>query len=172
TQYSHTLTVQLYTIGELVDTDVGRTAILRRARFENKRTSLSKEDADLTDNAQLNKAIVREFLTKTFSDRDFTALERWLSPDYIQHNPFIPATRAGLRALVEKYPEGRHYEPGMIIIAEGDLVMAHGRYSGGGGKTLIAADIFRFEGDLIVEHGYVLQAEVQAEKTVAGTARF
>src|SRR3989449_2315820 len=83
----------------------------------------------MTDNAPRNKAIVREFLTKTFSDRDFTALERWLSPDYIQHNPFIPAKRAGLRALVEKYPEGRHYEPGMIIIAEGELVMAHGRRS-------------------------------------------
>src|SRR5256886_8180035 len=67
----------------------------------------------MPDNALRNKAIVREFLTKTFTDRDFTALERWLSPDYIQHNPFIPAKRAGLRALVEKYPEGRHYEPGM-----------------------------------------------------------
>jgi len=126
----------------------------------------------MTDNALRNKAIVREFLTKTFTDRDFTALERWLSPDYIQHNPVIPAKRAGLRALVEKYPEGRHYEPGMIILAEGDLVMAHGRYSGGGGKTLIAADIFRFEGDLIVEHWDVLQEEVPAEKTVAGNAMF
>ena len=95
----------------------------------------------MTDNAQRNKAIVREFLTKTFTDRDFTALERWLSPDYIQHNPFIPAKRAGLRALVEKYPEGRHYEPGMII-AEGDLVMAHGRYSGGGGKRLSPQTFF------------------------------
>ena len=34
----------------------------------------------MTDNAQRNKAIVREFLTKTFTDRDFTALERSLSP--------------------------------------------------------------------------------------------
>jgi predicted SnoaL-like aldol condensation-catalyzing enzyme len=100
----------------------------------------------MTDNVQRNKAIVCEFLTKTFTDRDFTALERWLSPDYIQHNPFIPANRAGLRALVEKYPEGRHYEPGMIIIAEGDLVMA--------------------------QHWDVLQEEVPAEKTVAGNAMF
>ena len=126
----------------------------------------------MTDNALRNKAIVRDFLTKTFTDRDFTALERWVSPDYIQHNPFTPAKRAGLRALVEQYPAGRHYELGMIIIAEGDLVMAHGRYSGGGGKTLIAAGIFRFEGDLIVEHCDVLQEEVPVEKTVAGNAMF
>src|SRR5881296_2337441 len=103
----------------------------------------------MTDNAQRNKAIVREFLTKTFTDREPTAMERWLSPDYIQHNPFIPAKRAGLRALVEEYPEGRHYEPGKNG-ADGDLVMSHGGSSRGGGKTLIAADIFRFEGDLIV----------------------
>src|SRR5438552_18521395 len=129
------------------------------------RTARSKEDGGMTDNAQRNKAIVREFLTKTFTDRDFTHLERWLSPDYSQHTPFIPAKRSGLRTLVERYPAGRHYELGMIIIAEGDLVMAHGRYSGGGGKTLIAADIFRFEGDLIVEHWDVLQEEVPADKT-------
>jgi len=57
------------------------------------------------------------------------------------------------------------------MIAEGDLVMAHGRYSGGG-KTLIAADIFRFEGDRIVEHWDVLQEEVATEKTVAGNPMF
>jgi predicted SnoaL-like aldol condensation-catalyzing enzyme len=126
----------------------------------------------MTDTAARRKAIVLEFLTKTFTDRDFTALDRWLSPDYIQHNPLIPPKRAGLRALVEKYPPGRQYEPGKILIAEGDLVMAHGRYSGGGGKTLIAADIFRFEGDLIVEHWDVLQEEVPTEKTVAGNPMF
>src|SRR5947207_14051927 len=126
----------------------------------------------MTDNALRNKAIVGDFLTKSCTDRDVTALERWLSPDYIQHNPFIPAKRAGLRALVGKYPEGRHYELGTIIIAEGDLVMAHGRYSGGGGRTLIAADIFRFEGDLIVEHWDVLQEEVRVENTVPGKAMF
>jgi predicted SnoaL-like aldol condensation-catalyzing enzyme len=125
----------------------------------------------MTDTATRHKAIVLEFLTKTFTDRDFSALERWLSADYIQHNPLIPGKRAGLRTLVEKYPEGRHYEPGKIILAEGDFVMAHGRYSGGG-KTLIAADIFRFEGDLIVEHWDVLQEEVPTERTVAGNPMF
>jgi len=51
--------------------------------------------------------------------------------------------------------EGGDYEPGVIIV-EGDLVVAHGRYSSGG-KTLIATDFFRFEGDFVVEHWDVLQ---------------
>ncbi len=56
--------------------------------------------------------------------------------------------------------DGCAYEPGRIT-QEGDLVMAHGRYSGGG-KTLVAVDIFRFEGDFIVEQWQVLQEEVPA----------
>lgn len=59
-----------------------------------------------------------------------------------------------------------------MIVAEGDLVMVHGRYSGGGRKTFIAVDIFRFEDDQVVEHWDVLQEEVPAEKTVAGHAMF
>ena len=47
----------------------------------------------MTDNAQRNKAIVREFLTKTFSDRDFTALERWLSTTSSTTLLFPPSER-------------------------------------------------------------------------------
>jgi hypothetical protein len=34
----------------------------------------------MTDNAQRNKAIVREFLTKTFTDRDFREIPTKRSP--------------------------------------------------------------------------------------------
>lgn len=85
----------------------------------------------MADKTTRNKAIIIEVLTKAFTEHNFTALEQWFSPDYIQHNPYIPAKRAGLRGFVEHLPERRHYEPGMIV-AEGDLVKVHGRYSGGG----------------------------------------
>jgi hypothetical protein len=49
----------------------------------------------MTDNAQRNKAIVREFLTKTFTDRDFTALERWLSPDTSSTIRSFPVSERG-----------------------------------------------------------------------------
>ncbi len=125
----------------------------------------------MTENTTRNKAIIIDALTSAYAKRDFTALEQWFSPDYIQHNPFIPGSRAGLRGYVESLPMGRSYEPGRIV-AEGDLVMVHGRYSGGDRKTFIAVDIFRFEGDQVVEHWDVLQEEVPAEKTVAGNAMF
>ena len=48
------------------------------------------------------------------------------------------------------------YEPGMVV-AEGDLVMIHGRYSGWRPKPMIAVDIFRVKDGKLVEHWDVLQ---------------
>ena len=117
------------------------------------------------------KALVVEALTRAFNDRDFSLLEAWWSPEYIQHNPFIPPKREGLRRFVEALPKERRYEYGRVF-ADGDFVIVHGRYSGGGNKTLVAADLFRFENDKVVEHWDVLQEEVPAEKTAAGNPMF
>ena len=113
------------------------------------------------------KAVVVEALTKAFNDRDFSVLEAWWSPEYIQHNPFIPAKRSGLRGFVETLSRERRYEHGRVF-ADGDYVIVHGRYVGGSDKTLVAADIFRFEDDKAIEHWDVLQEEVPAAQTVAG----
>jgi hypothetical protein len=43
-----------------------------------------------------NKAVILEILTTGFSSKDFTALDRYLHPDYVQHNAFIPPAKAGL----------------------------------------------------------------------------
>ncbi|MGW2692663.1 nuclear transport factor 2 family protein [Streptomyces sp. NPDC001296] len=118
-----------------------------------------------------NKAVVLEFLTTAFSSKDFTALDRYLHPDYIQHNPFIPPAKAGLRGFIAGLPDATRYEPGAII-AEGDLVMVHGRYSGAAETPLVGIDIFRFEDGLVAEHWDVLQDEVPASDTVAGNPMF
>ncbi|MFD8764550.1 nuclear transport factor 2 family protein [Streptomyces mirabilis] len=118
-----------------------------------------------------NKAVILEILTTAFSSKDFTALDRYLHPDYVQHNAFIPPAKAGLRGFIAGLPDTTRYEPGAII-AEGDLVMVHGRYSGGVDKPLVGIDIFRFEDGLVVEHWDVLQDEVAAQDTVAGNPMF
>src|ERR1700683_4614131 len=97
------------------------------------------------------KSAIVEVLTSAYARRDFTALEKWFSPDYIQHNPFIPGRRDGLRNYFENLPEGRRYEHSAVL-AEGNIVMIYGRYIGGTAKTLVGADIFRFENDIVVEH--------------------
>ena len=79
-----------------------------------------------------NKAIVLEAFETLFNKRDYTAAERFWSPNYIQHSAHIAPGREGLFNLVRSAPETLHYE-NQLIIAEGDYVIAHGRFTGGEG---------------------------------------
>ena len=63
------------------------------------------------------------------------------------------------------------YEPGMVV-AEGDLVMIHGRHSGWRPKPVIAVDIFRVKDGKLVEHWDGMQEEVPASETKSGNAMF
>ena len=63
------------------------------------------------------------------------------------------------------------YEIGMVV-AEGDLVMVHGRYVGWGAKPLVAIDIFKVKNGKVVEHWDVMQEEVPASATASGNPMF
>ena len=69
--------------------------------------------------------------------------------------------RLGLEAfdtLVKAVPPTLRYEPGTIV-ADGDFVIAHGRFSGFQPVNWIAADILRIGDGLLVEHWDVIQDE-------------
>jgi predicted SnoaL-like aldol condensation-catalyzing enzyme len=58
---------------------------------------------------------------------------------------------------VKAAPPTLKYEPGLVV-AEGDLVILHGRFSGLGlPVNWVVADILRIEGGILVEHWDVLQ---------------
>src|SRR6478736_4283052 len=95
-----------------------------------------------------NKEIVLEVLTRSFNDRDPAVIAKML--------PTLTALR---------------YEPGMAV-AEGDLVMVHGRYIGWGPKPMIAVDIFRVADGKVAEHWDVMQEEVPASATASGNPMF
>ena len=95
--------------------------------------------------AENNKAIVLEAFDTLFNKRDYTAAERFWSPNYIQHSAHIEPGRDGLFNLIKSIPPTLRYEPG-VIVAEGDVVIIHGRFSGFGlPVNWIAADIIRVE---------------------------
>jgi hypothetical protein len=59
------------------------------------------------------------------------------------------------------------------IVAEGDYVIAHGRFSGNlRPAAWIAADIVRFEGGLLAEHREVLQDEATQADSLSGLPLF
>src|SRR5438105_10994629 len=92
-----------------------------------------------------NKALVLEAFDTLFNTRDYEAAQRYWSPNYIQHSAHIAPGREGLFNLIKSMPPTLKYEPGMIV-ADGDLVILHGRFSGFGALvSWIAADILRIE---------------------------
>ena len=117
-----------------------------------------------------NKEVVLEVLKKSFVDRDPAVVEQYFDANYKQHNPVIPD---GASAIAKMIPTltGLTYEPGMAV-ADGNLVMVHGRYTGWGPKPMVAVDIFRLEDGKVVEHWDVMQEEVPAANTASGNAMF
>jgi predicted SnoaL-like aldol condensation-catalyzing enzyme len=78
-----------------------------------------------------NKALVLEAFDTLFNSRDYNAAERFWSDRYIQHSAHIAPGRDGLFNLVRTLPDTLKYE-NQLIVAEGDYVIAHGRFSGNG----------------------------------------
>ncbi|HTD06941.1 nuclear transport factor 2 family protein [Undibacterium sp.] len=120
---------------------------------------------------ETNKQIALHALTGAFIDRDPSAVDKYISPNYIQHNPTIQNGPAAIKEVIPKLPKDFLYQPGMAV-AEGDLVMVHGRYVGWGPKPMVGVDIFRVKDGKVVEHWDVLQEEVPASATANGNPMF
>jgi predicted SnoaL-like aldol condensation-catalyzing enzyme len=119
-----------------------------------------------------NKAVVLEAFDTLFNKRDYAAAERFWSPDYIQHSAHIEPGREGLFNLIKNIPPTLKYEPGMIL-AEGDIVIVHGRFSGFGAPVnWIAADILRIKDGILVEHCDVIQDEASRASSKSGLPMF
>ena len=119
-----------------------------------------------------NKALVLEAFDALFNRRDYAAAERFWSPSYIQHSAHIAPGREGLFTLVRGLPATLKYEPG-VIVADGDFVIVHGRFSGfGAPANWIAADILRIEDGVLAEHWDVIQDEATQEQSKSKAPMF
>jgi steroid delta-isomerase-like uncharacterized protein len=115
-----------------------------------------------------NKQIVEKFIAALFTDGDLTAVDRYLDPGFINHDPPLPGSPDGpdgMRKVAEimrrAFPDWRSDVQHMI--AEGDLVaehfVAHGTHRGsvmgeaptGQDVVLRGVNIFRIADAKIVE---------------------
>lgn len=102
--------------------------------------------------AEQNKSTVLEAFDTLFNKRDYEKAANFWSPNYIQHSAHIAPGRDGLFDLVRALPDTLKYE-NHLILAEGDYVITHGRFSGHGRPAAwIAADVVRFEDGKLAEH--------------------
>jgi predicted SnoaL-like aldol condensation-catalyzing enzyme len=121
---------------------------------------------------ETNKRLVLEAFDTLFNKRDYQEAERFWSPNYIQHSAHIKPGRDGLFDLIRSSPATLRYEPGTIV-AEGDYVIVHGRFTNTGRpKNWIAADIVRVADGLLAEHWDVLQDEATEAESQSGLPMF
>ena len=121
--------------------------------------------------AEQNKRLVLRAFDTLFNKRDYAAAEKYWSPQYIQHSAHIEPGREGLFNLVKSLPPTLKYEPGTIV-ADGDFVIVHGRFSGFQAVNWIAAVILRIYDGVLVEHWDVIQDEATQEESKSKAPMF
>ena len=122
--------------------------------------------------AEKNKALVLDAFETLFNKRDYAAAGRYWSPNYIQHSAHIPPGREGLFDLIKSLPPTLKYEHGTIV-ADGNFVIVHGRFSNLGlPVNWIAADVVRLEDGMLVEHWDVIEDEVTRGQSKSGNPMF
>ncbi|WP_460062566.1 nuclear transport factor 2 family protein [Streptomyces sp. YKOK-I1] len=84
--------------------------------------------------------------SELIGDKDPSAVDRWIAPDYIQHSPTAGPGPEPLRQLIAGIPDGFRHEAHRVL-ADGNLVAIHGTYHGVGPVPLVAFDVFRFNAD-------------------------
>ena len=108
--------------------------------------------------------IVLAFYEAGLNAKDPAKVATFLGDTYIQHNPWVAdGPEAFLRFVQfrrERFPQSRNEVK--QVIAEGDLVVLHVHsvlVPGTPGRHIV--DIFRVEGDKVVEHWDVIQEIVE-----------
>jgi predicted SnoaL-like aldol condensation-catalyzing enzyme len=132
-----------------------------------------KMESDMTNTIEnTNKALVLEAFDTLFNKRDYVAAGKFWSPDYIQHSAHIPPGRDGLFNLVKGAPAAMRYE-NSLIMAEGDMLMLHGRFTNVGQPAAwIVLDIVRIENGRLAEHWDVIEDEATRAASLSGLPMF
>uniref|UniRef100_K3WWA9 SnoaL-like domain-containing protein n=1 Tax=Globisporangium ultimum (strain ATCC 200006 / CBS 805.95 / DAOM BR144) TaxID=431595 RepID=K3WWA9_GLOUD len=134
---------------------------------------LGSIDAALCQNdktLQANKALVTSALDAFFNKHDASAVGKYVSSTYLQHNPYVQDGPDQLKALVTSLKgSGSSYEIGAVA-AEDDLVWTHNRSPAGNASVIV--DVFRVKEGKLVEHWDITQAETPASQTASGNPMF
>jgi len=100
-------------------------------------------------------ATARQATMAIFRDRDSTAIDRFFSEPFVQHDPNIGDGLPGLRAFVTELANSPTTNVTIYrTVVDGDIVMLHSKYEGWPSfpGPVITFDLFRFKDGKIVEH--------------------
>lgn len=82
-----------------------------------------------------NSELVRTYIEEAFNKGNINAVDRFLSPAFLDHNPFSPQQAlgpAGQKQMISRFHEAfaNLHITLESVISEGDIVAARGTYSG------------------------------------------
>ena len=120
--------------------------------------------------AEANKKVIAAFAESVLVKKDLSAVDRYMLPGYIQHNPLVKQGASGFREFFANWfacvPDWRCSVN--KIVAEGDEVWVYGTYAGtlnkdwlgipasGQEYSMEAVDIFRVQDGKLAEHWDVM----------------
>jgi predicted SnoaL-like aldol condensation-catalyzing enzyme len=112
------------------------------------------------DPLERNKGMAVHVLKGLFEDGDLSVADRYIRPDYIQHNPNAADGTEPLKDFVRNaaaQSPDLQYNVARVL-AEGDMVLVHGNVVNQPGTRGIAlVDMFRIQDGMIAEHWDILQ---------------
>lgn len=107
---------------------------------------------------EANRRIVATFLNLAFNAGQLElALDLYVSPDYVQHNPLIPD---GIKHVAEAFAAGKI--PALCydiqhVLVQNDLVFVYSKVTSSAGISAVV-DLIRVRDGILVEHWDVVQA--------------
>ncbi|HFK5528176.1 TPA: ester cyclase [Elizabethkingia anophelis] len=135
---------------------VAAMGVVALASCGKKETITTKEviTSESKDQAAANKQLVLDFYQKMFGDKDLSAVDQYIAPEYIQHNPTVADGAKAFKEAAAKWFEGAPKTKIDVqhIAAEGDLVFIHLKNKNEDGSLKSTIDIFRIKDGKIVEH--------------------
>jgi|WetSurMetagenome_2_1015567.scaffolds.fasta_scaffold1023264_1 predicted SnoaL-like aldol condensation-catalyzing enzyme len=119
-------------------------------------TGLKKE----ADHATPGKKLVYTFFNEFFNRHDMEAIDKYVHPDYVQHDFDVPPGRDGLRnyftRVFEMFP---YFHVNILhVIEDSDMIVMHGYGVTDPGKIeVLVCDIYRIKDGLLYEHWGTIQ---------------
>ena len=112
------------------------------------------------DPTKVGKSLIINLFEEFFNNHDMSAVDRYMHPDYIQHDFDVPPGIDGFKAyftkVFELFPK---FRVNIIhIIEEGDMVAMHGYGITDPGKIeVLVVDTYRIKDGLLYEHWGTVQ---------------
>jgi predicted SnoaL-like aldol condensation-catalyzing enzyme len=105
------------------------------------------------------RALVEAFVDLMYRRRDVrTAFDTYVAEDYVQHNPGLPDGRDAARDPLAQMFGDPGFVPEVVrLLVDGDLCAVPLRIARDGSPVAAVVDLYRWDGEQVVEHWDVIQ---------------